>query len=379
MLHRIILHLDIDAFFASIEERENPRFKGKPLVVGAEPMEGRGRAASLLAGEPRPMGRGVVSTANYEARKYGIHSGMPISKAYQLCPKAIFLPVSGSLYQKSSERIMDIVRHIGGEMEQVSLDEAYIDLSNNRAIAQLLDEELKWEKAKEIAENLRNEIFEKEKLPCTCGIGPNKMMAKIGCELAKPSLADESRRANGIKVITDKEAEALLEPLDIEVIPGVGKKSGAILKSQGIHTVRDAKKMDTISLKHFFGIRGEALYYRLRGIDDEPVVTEREVKSIGKEHTFQEDTRDPEILLSVFEGLLKDVLAELEKAGMECKTVTVVCRLKGFETHTKSKTIEPTGNFAILRREAIKLLLRFIVSYSLPIRLIGIRCGVSDK
>ncbi|MBI2577482.1 MAG: DNA polymerase IV [Candidatus Wildermuthbacteria bacterium] len=342
----------MDAFFASIEERENPRFRGKPLVVGAEPLEGRG----------------VVSTANYEARKYGIHSGMPISKAYQLCPTAIFLPVNGSFYAKVSEGIMDIVRHMTGEaIEQVSMDEAYIDLSG---IGQ-------WEKAEEIAKKLRREVFEKEKLPCTCGIGPNKMMAKIACELAKPSFG--RAKPNGLKLITDKEAEAVLEPLDIEVIPGIGKKSGAMLKEKGIRTVGDAKTMPVENLKNLFGIRGEALYDRLRGIDEDAVETEREIKSIGKEHTFQEDTRDPELLLFVFDALLNDVWSELKAANMECKTVTVVFRMKGFETHTKSKTIESSRDLALLRREAVKLLLRFMVSYSLPIRLIGVRLSIVPR
>jgi len=155
MQNRIIILLDMDYFFAQVEERESPQFKGKPVVVGAEPNEGKNR--------------GVVSTANYEARKYGIHSALPISKAYQLCPKAIFLPPNFELYSRTSENIMNIIKKYADKVEQVSLDEAYIDVSFVKT----------YQKAKIIAEKMRKEILRKEKLTCSCGVGPNKMIAKI--------------------------------------------------------------------------------------------------------------------------------------------------------------------------------------------------------
>jgi len=226
-MERIILHIDMDYFFAQIEERENPKFRGKPVVVGADPKGGQGR--------------GVVSTANYIAREYGIHSALPISKAYQLCPKAIFLPVNMELYQKVSERIMDIIKKYlpcsipsGSEgllrgspiFEQVSLDEAYLDLSyifHDREKCTIREG---WEKAKELAKKLKKEILEKEKLTSTIGIGPNKMIAKIACEKAKP---------NGLLVIKPNQVKEFLEPLDIEDLPGIGPKTAEKLRAIGSH------------------------------------------------------------------------------------------------------------------------------------------------
>ena len=191
-MQRIILHIDMDYFFAQIEERENPQFKGKPVVVGADPKGGKGR--------------GVVSTANYVARKYEIHSAMPISKAYQLCPEAIFLPVNIELYQKVSENIIEIVKNYSPIFEQVSLDESYLDLSQ---IAK------NFKEAEKIGKQLKAEIFEKEKLTSTVGIGSNKLIAKIASDKGKP---------NGLLIIKPKEVKKFLEPLDIEDLPGIGLK-----------------------------------------------------------------------------------------------------------------------------------------------------------
>src|SRR3989344_8905694 len=169
MKERIILHLDMDAFFAAIEERENPHFRGKPVVVGADPLNGKGR--------------GVVSTANYEARKYGIHSALPISTAWKLCPEAVFLPVNGALYSEVSSRIMEILRKHASIVEQVSLDEAYIEI-NSKSKTQ--NPKQPWREVEEFARKLKQEILEQEQLPCSVGVGPNKMIAKIACGKAKP-------------------------------------------------------------------------------------------------------------------------------------------------------------------------------------------------
>jgi DNA polymerase IV (DinB-like DNA polymerase) len=209
-MERIILHCDMDYFFAQIEERENPQFKGKPVVVGADPKGGKGR--------------GVVSTCNYIARKYGIFSGMPISKAYKLCPNAIFLPVNIDFYKKVSEKIMKIAKRYSPIFEIVSLDEAYLDLtSNSNVLENIRISKLKeaFREAEKIGKSLKEEIFEKEKLTYTVGIGPNKLVAKIATECAKP---------NGLLVLTPENAEKFLEPLDIEKIPGIGPKTAEKLK-----------------------------------------------------------------------------------------------------------------------------------------------------
>jgi len=365
-VERIILHIDMDYFFAQIEERENPQFKGKPLIVGADPKGGKGR--------------GVVSSASYTARKYGIHSALPISKAFQLCPKAIFLPVNIELYQKVSERIMKIVKKYSPQWETVSLDEAYLDLSflipktcrYNQRSHFLATRKGIWEreykKAENLAKKLKKEIFEKEKLTSTIGIGPNKLLAKMAAEKAKP---------NGLLVIKPNQVKKFLEPLDIEDLPGIGPKTAEKLRVVGVNKIKELKKLSKSKLKEMFGVVGETIYERVRGIDEEPVTNEKIIKSIGKEHTFEKDTRDPEIIFGTFEEIIKDVYQELIANNFSFKTITVICRFSGFETHTKSKTLEnSTKNLEILKKEAKKLLLKSVIENPKLIRLIGLRVSI---
>lgn len=348
MRPRIILHVDMDAFFAKIEERENPRFKGKPLVVGADPRGGKGR--------------GVVSTCNYEARKYGIHSAMPISEAWRLCPQAVFLPVQGELYGKVSAGVMDILKGYVLLVEQVSLDEAYLDISSVKS----------FEKARMLAEKMRKEIFAKERLTASCGVGFNKMIAKIACEKAKP---------DGVITVEEKEVEAFLSPLDIRSIPGVGPKAESALErffGKNNLNVSDVKKAAKEELVDLLGAFGSILYEKVRGIDLTPVVAEGEVKSVGKEHTFARDTRDGEELFPVFRQLASAVARELEEGGFSFKGVTVVCRFQGFETHTKSKTFEEAScDRNLFEREAMRLFLRFLAENLKPVRLVGVRARVA--
>jgi DNA polymerase IV (DinB-like DNA polymerase) len=340
-MQRIILHVDMDYFFAQIEERENPQFKGKPVVVGADPKGGKGR--------------GVVSTANYEARKYGIRSGMPISKAWQLCPNAIFLPVNIKLYQKVSDEIMGIVKKYSPIYEIVSLDEAYLDISFCK----------NWKEAENLGKKLKKEIFEKEKLTCTVGIGPNKTVAKLAAEKAKP---------NGLKVVKPDEVEKFLDPLDVDDLPGIGPKTAEKLRKIGINKIFELKKLSKEKLKEMFGKVGERIWERARGIDEEPVSPEEIIKSIGRQITFEKDTRNPRLIFGTFEKLIKEVYDELIENNFSFRTVTVICRYKGFETHTKSKTLKNNCNdLATLKSEAKKLLLRFLMENKKLIRLIGIR------
>jgi DNA polymerase IV (archaeal DinB-like DNA polymerase) len=372
MKSRIIVHIDMDCFFAQVEERESPQFKGKPVVVGADPNGGKGR--------------GVVSTANYEARKYGIHSALPISKAYALCPEAIFLPPNFELYSRTSERIMQIIRNVIQlyspdhrtilNMEQMSLDEAYIDITENLwylffTIVKNRYQREKWEKAQEIAEHMRAEILRQEKLACSCGIGPNKMIAKIACEKAKP---------NGVLTVRPAEAEKFVEPLDIEKMPGIGKKTAEILKGSGVRIVKDLKSRSEHDLQNLFGSRAKEMYRRSYGVDNNAVESIREVKSIGKEITFENDTRDPELLIRTFQDLAREVAKEAVEQDCSWKTVTVVCRFSGFETHTKAKSVQkPTKDWTAFRAEGMKLFLRFIMEKQKSIRLIGIRAKIADS
>jgi len=362
---RIIIHLDMDAFFPAVEQRESPQFLGLPVVVGADPKHGKGR--------------GVVSSASYEARKFGIHSGLPISQAYRLCPSAVFLPPNFELYGKVSENIMNIIQGFVPLMEQTSLDEAYIDMSKNLTIVKKASETAAWEEAKKLAEEMRKAIFEQEKLTCSCGVGSNKMIAKIACGMAKFRLRQGfGGQANGVKVVKAEEAAAFVEPLDVEKMPGIGKKTASILRGSDIRLVADLKKLSEHDLEDLFGVRGKEMYKRVRGIDEDPVVAEREVKSIGKEITFERDTRDPELLIRTFEQICKQVASEVLEQELMFRQITVVFRFTGFETHTKSKTLqEPSQSEAVLRKEAMKLFLRFLVEKQKPIRLVGLRVQIA--
>lgn len=344
-MERIILHLDMDAFFAQIEEKRNPRFKGKPIVVGADPKNGKGR--------------GVVSTANYEARKYGIRSALPISEAWRRCPTAVFLPPDMEFYGKISSRIMDIVKKYSPQWEVVGVDEAYSDLSS------LKD----WREAESAAVKIKKEILEKENLTSTAGIGPNKLIAKMASQAAKP---------DGLLVVTLDQTDGFLEPLDIENLPGVGPKTAGKLRALGINKIKELKLLPMESLRALYGKTGEMIYQRALGMDESPVTSEEVVKSIGKEHTFDEDTRDPEIIFGTFENLIKRVYGEISENNFHFRNITVVCRFLGFETHTKAKTLkEISREFKILRSEAKKLLLRFLVENPKPVRLIGLRVKIA--
>ena len=353
-MNRIILHIDMDYFFAQIEERENPQFKGKPVVVGADPKKG--------------LGRGVVSTANYEARKYGIHSALPISKAYELCPKAIFLPVNMELYEKVSNEIMEIVKKYSPIYEIVSLDEAYLDLSHILRDREKVSTKNIWLEAEKIGKKLKEEIFEKEKLTCTVGIGPNKTIAKLSAEKAKP---------DGLKVIKPDEVENFLDPLDVDDLPGIGPKTAEKLRAIGVNKIFELKKFSKERLREIFGKVGERIWERARGIDEEPVSPEEVIKSIGRQITFERDTRNPRLIFGTFEKLIKEIHDELIENNFSFRTITVICRYKGFETHTKSKTLkESSKDFEILKRESKKLLLKFFLENKKPIRLIGLRVKI---
>ena len=347
MKRRIILHIDMDYFFAQVEERENPHFKGRPIVVGADPKKGKGR--------------GAVATCNYIARKYGIKSAMPISEAWRRCPQALFLPVNSELYRKVSEKTMEIIRKYSKVWEKASLDEAYLDISFLRS----------YKKAEDLAQKLKKEIFEKEKLTATIGIGPNKMIAKMAANIAKP---------DGLLIIKPSQVEEFLEPLDIEKLPGIGQKTAEKLRNLGINKIKELKKISKTKLKELFGIAGEKIYERTRGIDETTLEMARTIKSIGKEHTFEKDTRNPDLIFKTFEKILENVYQELLKDKFSFRTITVICRFQGFETHTKSQTLKtPEKSREVLEKIAKKLLLKFILENPKLIRLIGVRVSSLRK
>jgi DNA polymerase IV (DinB-like DNA polymerase) len=338
---RIILHLDMDHFYSAVEEREHPEYKGKPVVVGADPKEGEGR--------------GVVSTSNYIARKVGIRSGLPISRAWKLCPEAIYLPPNFTLYIKISNEIMQIVRKYGDKVEQWGLDEAFLDAS-----LRVKD----YTEAEALAKQLKREIKEKENLTCSIGVGPNKLVAKIASDYHKP---------DGLTIVKENDAEAFLAPLPARRLLWVGRKTEAKLKKMGINTIGDLASFDPTVLAEVFGVMGTQMHLMARGIDRSEVEARTEVKSISHETTFGEDTDDPEVVLRALDALSTAVSKEVKVQKLYFKTVTVKLRYENFETHTYSKTLAfITDRLQDLQNTSRKLL-RTYLQQGRKMRLIGVR------
>jgi DNA polymerase IV (DinB-like DNA polymerase) len=344
----------MDAFFAAVEERESPQFEGKPLVVGADPLAGRGR--------------GVVSTANYLARQYGIHSALPISKAWQFSeiarksgkPAVVFLPGNYEMYGRVSEKIFAVLRQYSPMIEEAGIDEAYFDLTVSAT----------YEKAKETAEKIKQEIKEKEKLIASVGIGPNKLIAKIASDYKKP---------DGLTVIATAEAEKFLEDLPIRKIPGIGPKTEELLKKQRITLVKHLKNHSIEQLEYLLGKWGRELYRKIRGVDESPLTEGEEAKSIGEQETFLIDTRDPLFIFERLKFLCQSVFKSFNESDFnEFRTVVLTVRFADFETKSRSHTLkEPARIQNILEFEAMKSLLPFLDKRENPrnklIRLIGVR------
>ncbi len=344
----------MDAFFAAIEERDHPGLQGLPIVVGADPRGGEGR--------------GVVATANYPARAYGIHSALPISQAWRRSevarrqgrPPVVFLRPDFEKYSEVSARIAAILRKHASRVEEAGIDEMYLDLSFAGTL----------ERAKEICQEIKNEIQAREHLTASVGIGPNKLIAKIASDFQKP---------DGMTVVEEKNAETFLAPLPIRKIPGIGPKTEAALAERGIRLVQDLRRFSRDELERMFGKWGSDLYEKVRGRDDSPIMEEYEVKSVGAQETFAEDTRNPEMIMGCLKLLCEDVFRRLTKAGFKnFRTVVLTIRFADFETRTRSHTrASPADSLKDLESEAIRLLLPFLDRRENPklklIRMIGVR------
>jgi DNA polymerase IV (DinB-like DNA polymerase) len=338
---RIIFHMDMDHFYTAVEEREHPEYKGKAVVVGADPKEGKGR--------------GVVATSNYEARKAGVRSGIPISRAWKLCPEAIYLPPNFPLYIQVSIEIMEIARRYADKFEQWGLDEAFLDVS-----ARVKD----YGEAEAYAKQLKREIKEKEHLTCSIGVGPNKLVAKIASDYQKP---------DGLTIVKENKAEAFLAPLPARRLLWVGRKTEAKLKKMGINTIGDLAHYDPTVLAEAFGVMGTQMHLMAHGIDRSEVEARTEVKSISHETTFEEDTDDAETVLKALDALATEVSKEVTTQKLFFKTVTVKLRYENFETHTRSKTLPfITDRLRDLQKTARELLKDYL-KHNRKIRLIGVR------
>jgi DNA polymerase IV (DinB-like DNA polymerase) len=344
---RIILHMDMDHFFTAVEEREHPEYKGKPVVVGADPKQGKGR--------------GVVSTSNYEARKAGVRSGMPISRAWKLCPEASYLPPNFALYIEASLKIMEIARKYADKFEQWGIDEAFLDVS-----AKVKD----YAEAEALAKQIKQEILEKERLTCSIGVGPNKLVAKVASDYRKPG---------GLTVVKEGEAEQFLAPLLVRRLLWVGRKTEAKLKALGINTIGDLARYDPAVLAKNFGVMGTQMHLNALGIDRSEVEQRTEVKSISHETTFEEDTDDAEAVLKALDALAKEVSKEALSQNLFFKTITVKVRYENFETHTRSKTLQfMTNRTQHLQKTARELLQPFLRGER-KVRLIGVRVSTFVK
>lgn len=358
---RIVLHIDMDAFFASVEERDKPRLKGLPIVVGADPAGGRGR--------------GVVSTANYAARKYGIKSALPISRAWDLSqqakkagkPEAVFLEPNIRRYSEVSRAIFSYVATQGSAFEQTSIDEGYLELKLPITNYQLPNQA--WEEAVKVANSIKRWVQDNQKLTCSIGIGPNKLISKIAAGRQKP---------DGLTIIKDKEVQDFLDPLSVRELPGIGPKTEQKLNSYAIATVKQLRGKSKEFLVENFGKHGEGMYRQARGIDDSPIETEYEQKSIGEQLTFDKDTLDAPTILKAFKKMAESVGESLKREKKKFKTVAIIVRFSDFQTFTRSHTIATaTHDKNILETEALKLLLPFLDSRENPkrklIRLVGVR------
>jgi DNA polymerase IV (DinB-like DNA polymerase) len=351
---RIIAHVDMDAFYASVEERHHPELRGRPLVVGADPKGG--------------TGRGVVTAASYAARRYGIRSALPISRAWRLAeaarkkgePETVFVRDDRALYREVSNRIMAIVGAGADAFEEASIDEAYVDLSSLGDLT----------RAREHAVALKREILEREGLTCSIGIGPNKLVAKIASDFRKP---------DGLTVVAAEEVEAFLAGLPIRVIPGIGPKTEAFLHDQGVKVVADLRGVEAAQLRTWFGKGGEDLYRKARGLSDDPVTNEWERKSVGEQETFETDSLDPAFVLWRAQALADEVFRRFTAEPFTAfRTVTVTVRFSGFMTVSRSRTGPvPLTSLEELSEAVRGLLEPFFDARENPkgkkIRLIGVR------
>jgi len=331
----------MDHFYTAVEERENPTLKGKPVVVGADPKQG--------------TGRGVVSTSNYEARKSGIRSGMPISRAWRLCPEAVYLQPNFPLYIQASNAVMEIAKRYADKFEQWGIDEAFLDVSER-----VRD----FDEAKVLAGEIKREILKETKLTCSIGVGPNKLVAKVASDFQKP---------DGLTVVKEGEAEAFLAPLLVRKLLWVGKKTEAKLKTLGVETIGDLARFGPTVLNDMLGFMGVQMHLSARGIDNSEVEERTGVKSISHETTFEEDTDDATVVLTALDELSDDVAKEAAEQRLFFKTITIKVRFENFETHTTSKTLPFMTNRPQDLKKTARELLHAYLRRDRKVRLIGVR------
>ena len=340
-LVRVIFHVDLDAFYASVEQRENQALRDVPLIIGADPKNGKGR--------------GVVVACSYEARKRGLHSGQPISRAYRLCPDGVYVQPNLALYGQVSADVMDRIRKFANKFEQVSIDEAFLDVTEkSKASGEPIV----------LAKQIKAELKEKERLTCSIGIAPNKSAAKIASDYQKP---------DGLTYIEAERVKEFLAPLAVSKISGIGEKTETRLNELGIKTIGDLANYSPRSLYKQFGKSAVWLWAIANAEERVEVQENYEMKSIGGEHTFEVDTDDWSTVNEQLVNLVNYVHKRLIEANMTFRTVGLKIRFTGFETYTREKSLRfsTTEKRSILT--TIQELLEEFRSRPKKVRLVGVR------
>jgi DNA polymerase IV len=337
---RLVLHLDMDAFYAAVEQFDHPAYRGKPVVVGADPKAG--------------TGRGVVSTASYEARKYGIHSAMPISQAYRRCPQAIFVFPRFERYTAISRQVMNILRDFSPQLAQISIDEAFIDITQTANF---------HGGAKLLAEKLKARIKNETGLTSSVGVAPNMFIAKVASDLQKP---------DGLTICEAGQEKAFLAPLPIKKLWGVGPKTEAHLQKMGFSTIGQLAQCSQKTLAERLGKWGAHLWELANGIDDRPVEDWGPRKSISQEHTYDQDVADSQVVEKTIWRIADGLSADMRRADLKGHVLTLKIRLEGFETFTRQRRLpEFTNDAETLRQLALEIFRKFD-RQGKKVRLIGL-------
>lgn len=340
-MSRCIMHVDLDAFFVSVEQRDRPELRGRPVVVGGKPDR-----------------RGVVAAASYEARKFGLHSGMPLTTAYRLCPQATFIEGDFRKYREASQKFMAILADFSPFIEPMGIDEAYLDVTGFESLYGTL---------RQMAARIKARVKEEVGLVVSVGIAANRLVAKVASDQSKP---------DGLLEIAPGEEAGFLAPLPVADLPGVGKKTGDVLRRLAIKTIGQLAAVPPDTLKHYFGSTGESLQRHARGMGSDRLYPPAEAKSISRETTFDRDTRDPALIKASLSYLAQKVGRNLREQGKQAKTITLKLRAADFTTVTRQKTVEPTSSDQAISDAGLELLEKMLLYNRQPVRLVGI--GVSN-
>jgi len=346
-LVRIILHVDIDAFYASAEQSVNSSLRNKPLIVGADPKEGRGR--------------GVVLTASYEARKYGVHSGQPISQAYRLCPNAIYIRPNWQLYKQLSSKVMTTLKAFADKLEQVSIDEAFLDVTSKVT---------GYDDVANLVKAVKNAIKQETGITCSIGVAPNKSVAKIASDFNKP---------DGLTIVKPNAIASFLMPLSVSKISGIGPKSQKLLEGLGIRTIGELASHPVEELVKYFGKNGIWMWNIANGVDRSEVVEYYERKSISAERTFEEDIGDYRIVQKTLDLLSDEVASVLKNEGYLFKTAGIKVRFADFNTVTRARTLKDYTNSKQVLTTRCRELFKDFEKDGRMIRLVGVRVSSLKK